>query len=157
MKLIFTIILILSLASCQLLKKDKLTLKRLNQMEELQVSEQRNTLSQQSQLVIIDSNHQDYTMTLWPKGQFKFTVANGFEGEAEKVLIKGKHSSQKKLNLTQETKQDSTLLKANYTNEKESLITIKKNKLSVGYNGGLVLLFIIFYVLYWIYRRYKVG
>jgi hypothetical protein len=34
-------------------------------------------------------------MMLWPKGKFTFSLANGFEGEADRVMIKGKQSQQK--------------------------------------------------------------
>jgi hypothetical protein len=143
------------LTSCQLLSKEKLTSKTQSQKEELQLVQQRNTLSQKNDLVLIDSSHNDFTMILWPKGNFKFSVANGFEGEAERIIIKGKQTEQKTLNLKQEKKQDSTQYKANYTNEKESSTTIKKNKLSVGFNWGWIVALLVFFVLIWFYRKYK--
>jgi hypothetical protein len=69
-KYIIITLTVVTLAACQLLKKDKLTLKRLSQQEELQVTEQRNIVSEQSQLLLIDSSRHDYTMMLWPKGNF---------------------------------------------------------------------------------------
>ena len=147
-------IVLLALAGCQLLKKDKLTLKTHSQKEELKLVEQRNTLSQKNQLVLIDSNHNDFAMMLWPKGKFKFSLTNGFEGEAEKVLIKDKHTRKKVLNLKQEKRRDSTQLKANYTNEKESSVTVKKDKLSVSYNWTWLLLVVVIFALIWAYRRF---
>ena len=85
-------------------------------------------------MVLIDSSYADFTLMLWPKGKFKFTLANGFEGEAERIIVRGKQTQQKLLHVKQETKRDSTVLKANYNKEKESSTTVEKNKLSVGYN-----------------------
>jgi hypothetical protein len=111
-KYIIITLTVVTLAACQLLKKDKLTLKRLSQQEELQVTEQRNIVSEQSQLLLIDSSRHDYTMMLWPKGNFKFTVNNGFEGEAEKVILIGKHTKQQILKTSNESKRDSTAARA---------------------------------------------
>ena len=36
-----------------------------------------------------DSLQEAYTIQLWPKGTFSFSAANGFEGEAERILITG--------------------------------------------------------------------
>jgi hypothetical protein len=155
-KIHFTITLVaLILTSCQLFEKEKLTSKAQGQKEELQLVQQRNTLSQKNDLVLIDSSHNDFELMLWPKGKFTFSVANGFEGEAERILIKGKQTKQKVLNITQETKQDSTQFKANYSNEKASSITVKKNKISAGYNWFLLLVLPVLYGFYWLNKRYK--
>ncbi len=145
---------ILTLTSCQLLKKDKLTLKKLNQKEEFRVTEQRNIVDQQSRFVLIDSANQDYTTMLWPKGRFKFTVTNGFEGEAEKILIMGKSKSQKIHTLEQQTTWDSTLLKASYSNQKQSSINTKMNKASLRYNWAWLLVLPFIYLCYWLYKRF---
>jgi len=36
-----------------------------------------------------DSLQETYTVQLWPKGSFSFSAADGFEGEAERILITG--------------------------------------------------------------------
>ncbi|MES2653375.1 MAG: hypothetical protein V4663_16665 [Bacteroidota bacterium] len=154
-KLLITALVALSLLGCHILQKDKLTLKKLSQKEELQFAVQRNTLSLQSQLVLIDSSYNDFTVLLYPKGKFAFSIANGFEGEADKILIKGKNTSQKKLDLKQEIRKDSTATKANYTTMNESVITVKKNKLSTGYNWGWVAGLLVVFTLIWLYRRLK--
>jgi hypothetical protein len=138
----------LTLTSCHILKKDQLTLRTKSQKEQLQITGQRNKRSQQSQLMLTDSSHSDFTLTLWPKGKFTFSVAKGFEGEAEKIMIKGKQINQKMVNLKQETQQDSTVIKATYSNEKESSALVKKNKFSIGYNWYWLLLLPIGYVIY---------
>ncbi len=158
MKLKITIaITILTLNSCHILQKDKLTLKKLNQKEELHIMEQRNTLSQHYQLVMTDSSHNDFTMLLWPKGKFTFSAAKGFEGEAEKIIIKGSQASKNVLNLKRETKRDSSLLKADFINQRESSTAMKKNKLSFGFSWVWFLAIPIFYLLYRVYLRYKKG
>ena len=130
---------LLAFSSCHILKKDKQTLNTLSQKEEFQILKQRNLLNQQSQLVLVDSNHSDFTLMLWPKGKFTFSVSNGFEGEAERVMIKGKHSSQKVLNIKQEINKDSVIISANYSNHKETLQSVKKSKIKVSYNWVWVL------------------
>jgi hypothetical protein len=151
-KYMFIILAVVALAACQLLKKDKLTLKKLSQKEELQVTEQRNIVSAQSQLLLIDSSQHDYTMMLWPKGNFKFTVANGFEGEAEKVVLIGKHTKQQILRAASESKRDSTLVKASYSKQQERITTVNKRKTSLGYNWGWLLLLPLVYIGYKLYR-----
>ncbi len=151
---IIIIIAIIALTSCQLLKKDKLTLKKLAQREQLLITEQRNILNQQRRLVLIDSGHQDYTAILWPKGHFKFTVTDGFEGEAEKVLMVSKLKSQKIIRFDEQTKQDSTLLKTTYINEKESIRTAKVNKVGFRYSWLWLLLPALIYMCYWLYKRF---
>ena len=94
-------------------------------------------------------------MMLWPKGKFTFSIANGFEGEAEKILIKGKQTQQKLLKIKQEKKQDSTAFKVNYTNKKESSNSVQKNKLNVGYNWGWVLVLVILLALIWGYKKFN--
>ena len=144
-----------SLTACKLLKKDKLSVKKLSQTEELQVVAQKTSLTQQNQLVLMDSSHNDFTMMLWPKGKFTFSLTNGFKGEAEKILIKGKQTQQRILKVKAEKREDSIVLKANYTNRKESSAVVNKNKFSIGYNWGWLLIFPILYVLYQLYSRYK--
>jgi beta-lactamase superfamily II metal-dependent hydrolase len=153
--IIYTVLAVATLTSCQLLKKEKLTLKTKWQKEELKIAAQKTTFSQKNELVLIDSSQNDFTMMLWPKGKFTFSLTNGFEGEAERVIIKGKQSQQKVLNIKRETKQDSTIIKTNYTNEKESSTTIKKNKLSGGYNWAWVFVIPILYLFYRLYKRYS--
>jgi hypothetical protein len=143
------------LASCKLFEKNKLISKAKHQKEQLHILQQRNTLSQQSQLVLIDSSQNDFTMMLWPKGKFTLSLTNGFEGEADSVMIKGKQSQQKVLNIKHETKQDSIIIKTNYTNEKESSTLVKKKKLRVGFNWALVLVVPFLYLFYRLYKRYS--
>lgn len=56
---------------------------------------------------------------LWPKGNFTFSPTKGFEGEAESIVVKGKQAHQKTLNITNELKQDSTIIKTNYQHLKQ--------------------------------------
>ena len=137
-----------------MLKKEKLTTKKQSEKEELQINSQHHTLNQKSQLVLIDSSQNDFTMMLWPKGRFTFSLTNGFEGEAEKILLNGKQTKQKIMNLKQETKQDSTAFKANYVNKRESSNAVQKNKLSVGYNWAWLLILPFFYVVYRVCKCY---
>lgn len=152
---IYSIVLLaaVALTSCSFLKKDKQSIKTKHQKEELQFSAQHQVITHQNQLVLMDSSYNDFTLMLWPKGKFTFSIANGFEGEAERLLIKRKQSQQKVLHMRQETKQDSIVLKANYNNEKESSTAVKKNKLSVGYNWAWIVVLLISFVLIWVYKK----
>ncbi len=147
-------IMVLILLGCHILQKDKQTLKQLRKKEQLQIVEQRNIHNYQTQLMLIDSSHNEFTLQLWPKGRFTFSVAKGFEGEAEKIVINGKHTNQKLLAVKQETKRDSTLLKTNYYNTKENNTIVKKNKLNFGNNWTWMLVIPGFYILYLLYKRY---
>ena len=146
---------LMALTSCHILSKQKQTLQKISHKEQMQLAEQRITKSQQSQLLLVDSSHNDFTMLLWPKGKFTFSVANGFEGEAEKILIKGKQVSKKVLNLNEETKKDSILLEANYSNQSKSIAMVQKNKFRVGYSWTWLLIVPILWMSYRLYKRLK--
>lgn len=151
--LLYSIILALGLTSCHILKKEKQSIKTMRQKEELQLVEQRYSLYQQSQLVLRDSSHNDVTVLLWPKGKFTFSVAHGFEGEAEKVVVLGKTKHVKTIDLRSARKLDSMTRKAMYKNEKERSTQVQKNKWSMGYSWAWVLLIP---VLWLGYRLYKI-
>ncbi len=148
-------LMVLTLMSCHILKKDKQTLRKLQQQEHVHIDARRQLLHTQNQLLITDSSHNDYTMVLWPKGNFKLSIANGFEGEAEKILLKGNVTKQKFIALKNEVKRDSSLLKANYSNETERITERQKNKLSTGYQWGWVLVLLMLLIVVWLYRRYR--
>lgn len=153
MKTIIYIIVAMSLLGCKLLQKNKEILKTQSQKEELQFLEQRNILNRKSEFFLVDSNHSDFTMQLWPKGKFKFSVAKGFEGEAEKMVIKVRHSSQKLITTKEESQQDSTRIAAKYSQLKETSTIVKKKKLNFGYSWAWILLIPGFYILYLCYKR----
>ena len=152
---LITAFVVVTLTACQLLRKDKLSVKKLSEKQELQGVAQKTTHSEQNQLVLIDSSHHDFTMVLWPKGKFTFSLINGFEGEAEKIFIRGKQTQQKLLNMKHEKRQDSAAFKVNYSNQKQSSNSVQKNKINVGYNWGWVLVLLVIFVLIWGYMRFK--
>lgn len=142
-----------SLSSCHILRKDKLILKKLDQKLEVEHSVLQNRLSQQRELLLIDSSHNDYTMLFWPKGRFTFSAANGFEGEAEKVMIKGRQINQKVLTLRDKMQHDSTSIKLNYSSQMESSMVIEKNKLKIVPAWIWLLILPLIYLIYFIYKR----
>ena len=78
----YIILLALVLQSCNIMRKNKQSLQKQSHKEHLERVAQRNSKSQKSEMMLIDSNHSDFTMLLWPKGKFTFSIAKGFEGEA---------------------------------------------------------------------------
>lgn len=42
-----------------------------------------------------DSLQEAYTVQLWPRGKFSFSAADGFEGEAERIVITGNRKQMK--------------------------------------------------------------
>ena len=152
---LITVLAVVTVTSCELLRKDKLSVKNLSEKQELQGVAQKTMRSEQNQLVLIDSSHHDFTMMLWPKGKFTFSLTNGFEGEAEKILIKGKQTQQKLLNMKHEKRLNSAVFKVNYSNQKQSSNSVQKNKINVGYNWGWVLVLLVIFVLIWVYMRFK--
>lgn len=142
-----------SLSSCHILRKDKLILKKLDQKLEVEHSVRQNRLSQQRELMLIDSSHNDYTMLFWPKGRFTFSAANGFEGEAEKVMIRGRQINQKVLTLRDKKQHDSTSIILNYSSQMESSTVIEKNKLKIVPAWIWLLILPLVYLIYFIYKR----
>ena len=140
----YIIMLAIALTSCHILTKNKSTSKKLTQKEELQLTAQHHTLSKQNKLFLTDSSHSDFTVWLWPKGNFTFSPTKGFNGEAERIVVKGKQTHQKTLNITNELKQDSTVIKANYQHLKQQSAIAEKTKLNFGPSWAWLLLVPIF-------------
>ncbi len=143
------------LCSCQVLKKEKLSSKMQIEKQLLQIEKQRNQLDKKSKLHIIDSSQNDFTMLLWPKGKFTYSLAKGFAGEADKILIKDRQKKQKSLDYNNHVKQDSASLNTNYNNQKETSLITTKHKISLGYNLGWVLVLLLIFALIWAYRKVK--
>ncbi|MES2418278.1 MAG: hypothetical protein V4541_08820 [Bacteroidota bacterium] len=112
-------------------------------------------LEHQSRLLLVDTSHNDFTLMLWPKGNFTFSMANGFTGEAEKMLLTGKNTHVKTLNIKDQMKQDSTAFTTNYARKKQSSTIVQKNKLSRGYNWAWLLIVALIFSLIWAYNKFK--
>lgn len=125
------------------------------QTEALQFEGRHNTLSQQSQWLLIDSSQNDLVLTIWPKGKFNYNLVNGFEGEAERIAVHTKQRIRQSLQLKQAIKQDSVVFKANYANKKASTSAVQQNKISAGNNWTLVLVLLMVLALIWGYYRFR--
>lgn len=151
----YSILLIcLIISSCHVLQKDKQTLKKSTQKENYKIESKHTSSNEQRQLLLSDSSDTGFMLVLWPKGSFKLSLANGFEGEAEKILIKSKQTHKKEINLKQEVKHDGTLLRANYNKEKESTTIRKNNKFRIGTNWIWLLILSALCLGYLLYRRF---
>ncbi|RZK39842.1 MAG: hypothetical protein EOO90_17310 [Pedobacter sp.] len=146
-------LIIITTSSCGLLQKSKMSQKTNSQKEELQVELQQVRLSGQQQLVLSDSSNSDYTILLWPKGNFRLSPRNGFEGEAEHILVKAKRSQQKNLWLDQQIEHDSILLKASKVQQHESNTTIRKDKQSIVPSWVWLLAIPVLLVMFWVGKR----
>lgn len=151
---IIIMLLLLALCSCRLLRKERLVSKTHNQKEEGLLSKQRTSLSHQRHLVLMDSSKKEFTVMLWTKGKFRLSPANGFEGEAEKIMIAGRQYNQRILKASDISKRDSTVLKAAYTKEKDIGELVSSNRLGMGYSWAWMLLIPVVYLCYWGYRRF---
>lgn len=70
---------------------------------------QQRSMASQYRLQQSDSSFADYTLHIWPKGQFSMDSHQGFKGEAEKILLRGRNMALLKSTLeaaVQETHQD---------------------------------------------------
>ena len=155
MKTIIYIIIVMSLLGCKLLQKNKYTQKTETESETMQLVEQRNTLNRKSEVFLVDSSDNHFTLQLWPRGKFTFSVAKGFEGEAEKIIIKSKQTSQKLFTTKEESQLDSTRVEARYSQTKETSTLVKKNTLRFGYNWAWLLLIPGIYIVYFFYKHYR--
>lgn len=147
------IIAALSLTACSLLKKTKQSLKQVNMKEQLELVKHRHTLTRQSQLIFIDSSHRDFNVMLLPKGKFKFSIQNGFEGEAEKIWLSAKKQQVTSLHQEHQIKVDSTVRKATYHKNKKSTAKVEKNKLRMGNSWSWLLIIPILWVCFSVYKR----
>jgi len=149
------ILLTLSISSCALLNKQKLGVKTKSEKERVQIESLQTSERQKKQLFVMDSSHNDFTILIWPKGTFKFSAAQGFEGEAEKLVMRGKHTQQQTLSITNEIKKDSAALSANYIRTKNSSQTLKKDKVSMGYSWSWIIGILILGIAVWAYRKLR--
>ena len=115
MKNLYWIILLAVCAACSLLKNSSHEVEREKASAERQsnVAAENKTEAQVhagSVLLMSDSADNYFSMQLWPKGVFTYSAAQGFKGEAEKVLISGKIKrgtvTSKQENYSADTKSD---------------------------------------------------
>jgi len=101
-----------------------------------------------------DSTNQDYSVQVWPKGRFTFSAANGFEGEAEQVLVTGKIRHQGSGSITTASKVADLTRTALQVSHKKKVLLDQKNtnkKSTVSLKGilsataFLILIVFIFY------------
>jgi hypothetical protein len=129
--------------------------KMLNSSNEQKLAADSEYYSKSASLLLFnDSSDQDYTLQIWPKGKFTYSAANGFQGEAEKMLVSGKmkhaSSGSKLSGADQHGKSSIQLL----TKQKQKMAsghesTVKKKTISLKWMiAGVVSLVIIGFVLY---------
>jgi cobalamin biosynthesis Mg chelatase CobN len=115
MKNLYWIILLAVCAACSLLKNSSREVEREKASAEIQsnLAAENKTEAQvhaKSVLLINDSADNSFLMELWPKGVFTYSAAQGFKGEAEKVVISGKikrgTATSKQVNYSADTKSD---------------------------------------------------
>ncbi|MGF1923277.1 MAG: hypothetical protein ACQUHE_03795, partial [Bacteroidia bacterium] len=140
-------------SGCHILNKDKHTLKRLNQKEELHIDLQKSSLTHKNRSVLVDSSFGDFSLTIIPTGKFSFSVAKGFEGKAEKLLFKGKQANLHKWMSDLEIKQNNSSTKVSHSKQKQREVSVQKHKFSMGTN--LIWLFLIFPICYCLWRIKK--
>jgi len=103
-------------------------------------------LESQSFTFYTDSINNDYSVQVWPKGNFTYSPVYGFEGEAEKLLINGHGKGLKEgvgisSSKAKETDHAELKLKTVDKGKSEQVATIRKSAPSLWLIvGGLVLL-----------------
>ncbi|RYF26686.1 MAG: hypothetical protein EOO42_00945 [Flavobacteriales bacterium] len=148
-------LMIIALASwslgCGSLNKDKLFSKGIT--KETLRKESTETIEVQQTINIKDSSDATMKLTIWPKGPFTFSAANGFAGEAFKMEVKGKH-----VQLIQ--KRELTSVKRGSTSkqklQKESVIKLKEKQVKwegTGYEVGFLLLVVLAIVAWIVWKK----
>ena len=100
-----------------------------------------------------DSLNKDWNIQLWPKGKFTFSPQNGFEGEAEKVLINGRSFERNRsketeaVDKTQKSSIDISLheKKKNVKTAKQEEKSIRQNYSWLLYCGFLLGIFVLLF------------
>ncbi len=140
---------LLSLWSCGTLRKEGFNTKHTTRLSGTQL----HTLEAQSQSfqIIKDSTQATVEVTLWPKGSFTYS-ANGFTGEASKVLIKGKTSQWlNQQNQQMRSTKQSSQTKSRVITKSKQAVAIKEKKLpflSLGKSAVMLLILILGYIVY---------
>lgn len=117
-------------------------------------------ISQQSwekdNTLLLDTSNNEYVVQITPLGKFVYSTEKGFEGMAEKVVLKGKannrrmvHKQQQNGNqlYVQKSKAGSTAFKAKVQQVEKS----RKPRLATISAGVLILLGLV----YWIWRKWR--
>lgn len=152
MKKLALFVTVLIITGCGSLKKSKL----LSNQEILAAKNQKfvHTYMHQSSNKLNDSASQYITIELQPKGTFKLDWSKGFEGEAEKLKITGKHERVLQANGQISTKQKTMLSATQLQQQKLQLKQVNTNRKAI-INSWLLTLFPILLIAYWWYKKVK--
>lgn len=150
----YYLIMLLSLSGCGLLKDTSKSVDADHVSLEEQMALKLSVDAVQGQKASVltlysDSANEDYSVQFWPKGHFTFSAANGFEGEAEKVLISGKTQrvgAGSTLSNLEEVAQTSTQLNVDQLDKliSDQKLTVKKSTVSLKVVLTGAALFILF-------------
>lgn len=133
-------LLVLLVASCQLLQKDKWSATHKAEKEEAQFLAQRSFGYQQQYGWFTDSSQHEFMLSVWPKGKFSFSLDSGFKGEAEKVELHGRQAKQTSKLLQHTRVQDSSAISASTSTQSERSSEVQKHKKSWGGSVWVILL-----------------
>lgn len=87
-----------------------------------------------------DSLNKDWNIQLWPKGKFTFSLQNGFEGEADKVLINGRSFQRNRSTETEATdKTQRNSANVSLHEKKKNVDTSKQEEKSIKPNSSWLL------------------
>jgi hypothetical protein len=148
------LIMMAGLVSCHVLRKDRFNLNKTLEEHEFLHEEAFSTLHSESGFKFADSNGASFTMLVSPKGKFRFSVNEGFEGEASQLVMKGKQSRKQMLELGNMFRQQSSNMKEQHAYSKETASVDSRHKACAGLGWAWLALLPIFYVLYRIYYGY---
>lgn len=155
------ILLFLTMNSCGLMKKTEKTLQESSAMLEISKHTKSNYAQENNSNSVYmvfekDSVQQAYQVQLWPKGKFTFSAVNGFEGEAERILISGelqKKSNHLELSTSQQHNKEQQQMEMQVRKTQKEAEKIEKKSSSADFRWVIMGIILLVFGGIWLYRR----
>lgn len=90
---LFALLILIIISSCSTRKLNRQKSERSSSIQsEIRMQElEKDQLETKRKLLLTDTTHEQYTVTIFPLDSFSFSRENGFRGKAEKIEVKGMH------------------------------------------------------------------
>ncbi|TKC03483.1 hypothetical protein [Pedobacter cryotolerans] len=99
-----------------------------------------------------DSIAQEYEINVMPKGNFKFDIASGFEGEADWLMVKARQNKNQSVKKANYSTAEIQVKSNTFKHQKKVNKTLAVNRASTKFIPLLLILFVLV-VIWWFARK----
>jgi len=104
-----------------------------------------------------DDVQSTYLVQLWPKGTFKFSADNGFEGEADRILISGQVMEQKNrtaLSSTEEQHREKQVIASAQTDQEQRINKEEIREIKTDFRWVILVILLLIVCCTWAYCKF---